>query len=64
MTRDELPTWHRLGFSADPTMQSFCHTAAHPKPIDADPPHLLTLHHEPRRCFFRSGRSKGVIHSG
>ncbi|WP_348253719.1 hypothetical protein, partial [Salmonella enterica] len=39
MTRDELKVLGCLGFSADPVMQSFCHTAAYPKPVD------LTTHH-------------------
>ncbi|MBS0017884.1 MAG: bifunctional aconitate hydratase 2/2-methylisocitrate dehydratase, partial [Arthrospira sp. SH-MAG29] len=34
MTRDELKELACLGFSADLTMQSFCHTAAYPKPVD------------------------------
>ncbi|NBT30303.1 MAG: aconitate hydratase B, partial [Gammaproteobacteria bacterium] len=36
MTRDELQDLACLGFSADLTMQSFCHTAAYPKPVDID----------------------------
>ena len=34
MTRDELKDLACLGFMADLTMQSFCHTAAYPKPVD------------------------------
>jgi aconitate hydratase 2/2-methylisocitrate dehydratase len=34
MTRDELKDLACLGFSADMVMQSFCHTAAYPKPVD------------------------------
>ncbi len=34
MTRDELKELACLGFSADLVMQSFCHTAAYPKPVD------------------------------
>ncbi len=34
MTRDELKDLACLGFSADLVMQSFCHTAAYPKPVD------------------------------
>lgn len=34
MTRDELRSLACLGFSADLVMQSFCHTAAYPKPVD------------------------------
>ncbi len=34
MTRDEMKELACLGFSADLVMQSFCHTAAYPKPID------------------------------
>ena len=36
MTRDELQDLACLGFSADLTMQSFCHTAAYPKPVDIE----------------------------
>ena len=36
MTRDELKDLACLGFSADLVMQSFCHTAAYPKPIDVN----------------------------
>ena len=41
MTRDELKDLACLGFSADLTMQSFCHTAAYPKPVDIDTQHTL-----------------------
>ena len=41
MTRDELQDLACLGFSADLTMQSFCHTAAYPKPVDIDTQHSL-----------------------
>ncbi|MDQ7014990.1 MAG: bifunctional aconitate hydratase 2/2-methylisocitrate dehydratase [Gammaproteobacteria bacterium] len=62
MTRDELKELACLGFSADLVMQSFCHTAAYPKPID------ITLQHElPDFMHTRSGVSlrpgDGVIHS-
>jgi aconitate hydratase 2/2-methylisocitrate dehydratase len=40
MTRDELKDLACLGFSADLVMQSFCHTAAYPKPVD------VKMHHE------------------
>ena len=40
MTRDELKDLACLGFSADMVMQSFCHTAAYPKPVD------VKMHHE------------------
>lgn len=43
MTRDELKDLACLGFSADLVMQSFCHTAAYPKPVQ-------TLH-APKFCF-------------
>ena len=36
MTRDELKELACLGFSSDLVMQSFCHTAAYPKPVDLD----------------------------
>jgi len=41
MTRDELKDLACLGFSADLTMQSFCHTAAYPKPVDVQTQHTL-----------------------
>jgi len=41
MTRDELKDLACLGFSADLVMQSFCHTAAYPKPVDIDTQHTL-----------------------
>ena len=62
MTRDELKDLACLGFSADLTMQSFCHTAAYPKPIDVDTQHTL-----PDFIMNRGGVSlrpgDGVIHS-
>ncbi|WP_435805327.1 bifunctional aconitate hydratase 2/2-methylisocitrate dehydratase, partial [Shewanella psychromarinicola] len=62
MTRDELKDLACLGFSADLTMQSFCHTAAYPKPVD------VTTHHTlPDFIMNRGGVSlrpgDGVIHS-
>ncbi len=41
MTRDELKELACLGFSADLVMQSFCHTAAYPKPVDLELQHTL-----------------------
>ncbi len=41
MTRDELKELACLGFSADLVMQSFCHTAAYPKPVDIELQHSL-----------------------
>ncbi|PSU80752.1 bifunctional aconitate hydratase 2/2-methylisocitrate dehydratase [Photobacterium phosphoreum] len=62
MTRDELKDLACLGFSADLTMQSFCHTSAYPKPIDVNTHHTL-----PNFIMNRGGvalRPKdGVIHS-
>ena len=62
MTRDELKDLACLGFSADLTMQSFCHTAAYPRPIDIDTQHTL-----PEFIMNRGGVSlragDGVIHS-
>jgi aconitate hydratase 2/2-methylisocitrate dehydratase len=62
MTRDELKDLACLGFSADLTMQSFCHTAAYPKPID-----VTTHHNLPDFFMTRGGVSlrpgDGVIHS-
>jgi aconitate hydratase 2/2-methylisocitrate dehydratase len=62
MTRDELKDLACLGFSADLTMQSFCHTAAYPKPIDIETQHSL-----PDFIMTRGGVSlrpgDGIIHS-
>ncbi|HCI02859.1 MAG TPA: bifunctional aconitate hydratase 2/2-methylisocitrate dehydratase, partial [Oceanospirillaceae bacterium] len=62
MTRDELKDLACLGFSADLTMQSFCHTAAYPKPVDVNTHHTL-----PDFIMNRGGVSlrpgDGVIHS-
>ncbi len=59
MTRDELKDLACLGFSADLVMQSFCHTAAYPKPVDVqDPPHPAGLHQQPRRRVAASGRRR------
>jgi aconitate hydratase 2/2-methylisocitrate dehydratase len=50
MTRDELKDLACLGFSADLVMQSFCHTAAYPKPVDVQTHHTLPdFHLQPRR---------------
>eukprot|EP00442_Polarella_glacialis_P001777 CAMPEP_0115152762 /NCGR_PEP_ID=MMETSP0227-20121206/66340_1 /TAXON_ID=89957 /ORGANISM="Polarella glacialis, Strain CCMP 1383" /LENGTH=900 /DNA_ID=CAMNT_0002563405 /DNA_START=68 /DNA_END=2770 /DNA_ORIENTATION=- len=62
MTRDELKDLACLGFSADLTMQSFCHTAAYPKPVD------VTTHRTlPKFISDRGGVSlrpgDGIIHS-
>lgn len=62
MTRDELKDLACLGFSADLTMQSFCHTSAYPKPVD-----VITHHTLPDFIMNRGGVSlrpgDGVIHS-
>ncbi|WP_434130387.1 bifunctional aconitate hydratase 2/2-methylisocitrate dehydratase [Methylocaldum sp. GT1BB] len=62
MTRDELKDLACLGFSADLVMQSFCHTAAYPKPVDIDVHHTL-----PDFIMNRGGVSlrpgDGIIHS-
>lgn len=62
MTRDELKDLACLGFSADLVMQSFCHTAAYPKPIDVETQHTL-----PDFISSRAGVSlrpgDGIIHS-
>ena len=62
MTRDELKDLACLGFSADMVMQSFCHTAAYPKPVDVKTHHTL-----PEFISTRGGISlrpgDGVIHS-
>src|SRR5919199_3121997 len=62
MTRDELKELACLGFSADLVIQSFCHTAAYPKPVD------VKTHHElPEFISTRGGVAlrpgDGVIHS-
>ena len=62
MTRDELKDLACLGFSADLVMQSFCHTAAYPKPVD------VKMHHElPDFMSTRGGvplrPGDGIIHS-
>jgi len=62
MTRDELKDLACLGFSADLVMQSFCHTAPYPKPVDVKTHHTL-----PAFMSTRGGISlrpgDGVIHS-
>ena len=62
MPRDELKELACLGFSADLVMQSFCHTAAYPKPVDIDTQHSL-----PEFIKTRGGVSlkpgDGIIHS-
>jgi len=62
MTRDELKDLACLGFSADLVLQSFCHTAAYPKPVDVQTHHTL-----PDFIMNRGGVSlrpgDGIIHS-
>lgn len=62
MTRDELKDLACLGFSSDLVMQSFCHTAAYPKPVDIETQHTL-----PDFIKNRGGVSlrpgDGIIHS-
>lgn len=62
MTRDELKELACLGFSADLVLQSFCHTAAYPKPVDVETQHTL-----PDFIMNRGGVSlrpgDGIIHS-
>ncbi len=62
MTRDELKELACLGFNADLTLQSFCHTAAYPKPVD------IKTHHELPDFFSTRGGvalrpGDGIIHS-
>ena len=62
MTRDELKELACLGFSADLVMQSFCHTAAYPKPVD------IQTHHDLPDFFSSRGGvalrpGDGIIHS-
>jgi aconitate hydratase 2/2-methylisocitrate dehydratase len=62
MTRDELKDLACLGFSADLVMQSFCHTAAYPKPVDIDTQHTLPAFIQTRGgVALRPG--DGIIHS-
>ena len=62
MTREELKELACLGFSSDLVMQSFCHTAAYPKPVDIETQHSL-----PDFIMNRGGVSlrpgDGIIHS-
>ncbi len=62
MTRDELKELACLGFTADLVMQSFCHTAAYPKPVD-----LVTHQELPDFISQRGGVAlkpgDGIIHS-
>ena len=62
MTRDEVKELAALSFGADMTMQSFCHTAAYPKPADIELQHTLPEFWTSRKGFIlRPG--DGVIHS-
>jgi aconitate hydratase 2/2-methylisocitrate dehydratase len=62
MTRDELKDLACLGFSADLVMQSFCHTAAYPKPVDIETQHTLPDFIQTRGGIaLRPG--DGIIHS-
>jgi aconitate hydratase 2/2-methylisocitrate dehydratase len=62
MTRDELKDLACLGFSADLVMQSFCHTAAYPKPVDIETQHTLPDFIQTRGgVALRPG--DGIIHS-
>ncbi len=62
MTRDEIKELAALNFGADMTMQSFCHTAAYPKPADISLQHTLPEFWTSRKGFIlRPG--DGVIHS-
>ncbi|MEX2130686.1 MAG: bifunctional aconitate hydratase 2/2-methylisocitrate dehydratase [Pseudohongiellaceae bacterium] len=62
MTRDELKDLACLGFSADLVLQSFCHTAAYPKPVDIETQHTLPDFIQTRGgVALRPG--DGIIHS-
>ncbi|OLQ14831.1 Aconitate hydratase 2 [Symbiodinium microadriaticum] len=69
MTRDELKDLACLGFQADLVMQSFCHTAAYPKPVDAAASELRVITHRtlPKFIADRGGVAlrpgDGIIHS-
>uniref|UniRef100_UPI0030DC20B8 bifunctional aconitate hydratase 2/2-methylisocitrate dehydratase n=2 Tax=Cyanobacteriota TaxID=1117 RepID=UPI0030DC20B8 len=62
MTRDELKELACLGFNADLTLQTFCHTAAYPKPVD-----VVTHKQLPDFFATRGGVAlkpgDGIIHS-
>jgi len=62
MTRDELKELACLGFSADLVLQTFCHTAAYPKPVDIETQHTLPdFMHNRGGVSLRPG--DGIIHS-
>ena len=62
MTRDELKDLACLGFQADLVMQSFCHTAAYPKPVDVEMQHTMPDFIQTRGgVALRPG--DGIIHS-
>ena len=62
MTRDEIKELAALSFGADFVLQSFCHTAAYPKPADIELQHTLPKFWTERKGFIlRPG--DGVIHS-
>jgi len=62
MTRDELKELACLGFSADLVMQSFCHTAAYPRPVDVETHRTLPdFFHDRGGVALRPG--DGIIHS-
>ena len=62
MTRDELKELACLGFSSDLVLQSFCHTAAYPKPVDIETQHSLPDFFSSRGgVVLRPG--DGIIHS-
>jgi len=62
MTRDELKDLACLGFQSDLVMQSFCHTAAYPKPVDVEMQHTMPDFIQTRGgVALRPG--DGVIHS-
>ncbi|MDV2079010.1 bifunctional aconitate hydratase 2/2-methylisocitrate dehydratase [Marinobacter xestospongiae] len=62
MTRDELKDLACLGFQSDLVMQSFCHTAAYPKPVDVEMQHTMPDFIQTRGgVALRPG--DGIIHS-
>jgi len=62
MTRDEIKELAALSFGADMVMQSFCHTAAYPKPSDIELQHTLPKFWTERKGFILKP-GDGVIHS-
>ena len=63
MTRDEMKELACLGFSSDLVMQSFCHTAAYPKPVDLQTHERTARLHRSSAVAWLFGPGDGIIHS-